>query len=102
GGDRLGRKVVETDDRLGERVEQRPPGRRLRQPLLHPLEEGVEVTPHDVVLRREVPEERAAGDTGGGGDVVERRLVESVADEEVERHLLEVGPARDRRSPESV
>ena len=63
-----------------------------------PREEGVEVAPDDVVLRGEVAEEGPAGDAGGGGDVVEGRLGEPVADEQVEGDLLELGPARDRRA----
>src|SRR2546423_6381819 len=102
GGDRVGRKVVEADDRLRERLEERAVVVALGQPFLHAPEEGIEVTPDDVVLRRVVAEEGPAGEAGGGGDVVERRLGETVADEEIEGDALQLFPAGDRGASESV
>jgi hypothetical protein len=102
GGDRFRWEVVEADHRLRERLEERAVGVAVGQPLFHASQESVEVAPHDVVLRGEVAEERAAGDAGRGGDVVERRLGETVADEQVEGDALELHPAGDRRTPEAV
>jgi hypothetical protein len=44
-----------------------------------------------VFLRGEIPEERAAGDVGGGGDVVDGHRVETPLTEEVESRLFELG-----------
>ena len=79
----VGRVTVRLDHAAAQRLHQRQVGtpvERLPQPLHHP----VEVTPGDVVLRLEVPEEGASTDTDRGGDVLDRRRLEPALGEEAE------------------
>jgi hypothetical protein len=73
----------------------------LSEPRAHLHEERIEVPPRDVRLRREVAEEGAPGDAGGGGDLLDGRFLEATFGEEHERGLLDLldGGQRVRRVP---
>ena len=92
---------VEAQGPFGDHVEHRPVVGRRREPGVHVPEERVEVPAGDVGLRREVPEEGAAGDAGGGGDLLDGRVLEAAFGEELERGLLDLLDRREgvRRVP---
>ena len=78
--------VEDVPEGLPDRLVERPLDHRLREPvgpLLVPAED-------EVVLGREVPEEAAPGHADRVGDVVDRRLLEAVRDEEVLRRVDEL------------
>ena len=82
---------VERDQGVGEGLPQRGFRRDVREAPPHSVDLHVELAPRDRGLAGEVAEERAAGDVGGLGDLVDARRLVAVAREEVEGH------AHDRR-----
>ena len=89
--DLIGGDAVEVDEREPDRVHERDLGRPRLQPYAHALEFVLERAPRDVVLGREVAEERPPPDARRRRDVLDRGLLEPVRLEQLERHVLQLG-----------
>ena len=89
--DLAGLHLVEVDQRDPDRVHELDITRARLETGPHALEFQVEHAPRDVVLGREVAEERPPADAGGGRDVLDRGLLEPVHGEQLERDLLQLG-----------
>jgi len=100
--DGLWGKCIEANDSLFECPKQWNVVGSVGEPFVHAVQEHAEVTPHNIVFRGVVPEERPAGDPGGDGDVLYGGRGEAIPDEEVQSDLLEFCAAGDRRSTWSV
>ena len=84
---------VEVDQGLPDRVHQRDLGRARPQPGAHPVQLQLERAPRDVILRREVAEERPPPDPRRRRDLIDRRRLEPARREQGERRLLQLLPA---------
>src|SRR5690606_13250396 len=90
--ERVGGYLVEAHDGSRQHVEDRTVGGCGGQPGVQVVQQLLEVSPDDVVLRREVAEERAPRDPGGGGDVVDRGGLEAPCGEQLQCDRLDVVP----------
>jgi mycofactocin precursor len=91
------RETVELQDGLVDRLHHRCLGRDDAEPLAEPVTLLVEVTPHQVKLRRVVAEERTPRDSRGRGDVVDAGLVEPVLAEQLVGHPFQLRAGGHRR-----
>jgi hypothetical protein len=57
-----------------------------------PVAQDLVLAEHQILLRGEVAKERAPGQAGGSGDVVDRGLLVALRDEEVLRDQRQLGP----------
>jgi hypothetical protein len=84
------REVVELDNRSPEHIDNRRALVCMSKPVPHALEEGLKIAPREIVLGLEISEERAPANPCLFGNLINRCLLESSLNEELQRDLAEV------------
>jgi hypothetical protein len=93
------REVVELDNRRSEHIDNRGVVIGKFKPAPHTFEKGVKIAPRQIILGLEIPEERAPANPRLFGNLVNRCLLESSLNEELQRDLTEVTVRRGVHSP---
>jgi hypothetical protein len=98
-GELVLRKAIELDNRRSEHIDNRGVVIGKFKPAPHTFEKGVKIAPRQIILGLEISEEGAAADARFSGNLINRCLLESSLNEELQRDLTEVTVRRGVHSP---